>query len=256
MYDIDLKNKKFWRILRCSVDEQEVESFPQQTMTTDGCAERFGVVITQTHSYAGHSATNGDQVAPILALIEMKKDGADFDGFILDSYSRFARADADEARLYAECRDANLLILTDKEGLMMGQGTWAKRGAATDQNEGYARDVGRHISRKLVELIMKGLVPPTITFPWGLDREYYDSHGKAIFRVRRLPDGRRAVLDPEEPHAIRFCIPKAKGALNLRESEHSFKLVPGPVRREMSLERRRSQRSCQNRLRHRCRPAG
>jgi hypothetical protein len=227
MYEIEVKGKKFWRILRCSLDEQEEESFPQQRMTTDSCAERYGIDITYTKEFAGHSATSGDQVGPILELIDKKIDGADVDGFILDAYARFARSDVDEAQLYAACRNANLLILTDKEGLMMGPGTWAKRGATTDQNEGYARDVGRHLSRSIIKMILEGTIPPQLAFPWAMDREYYDPNGKATFRVRRLQDGRRAVLDPEPPHNVRFHMPRGNTRLGLLEKGHSFKWVPG-----------------------------
>lgn len=168
----------------------------------------------------------GSQVADIKQVIQRKLDGERFGGIILDAFSRFARNEADAARLYADCIDAELLIVTVKEGLLMGAGSWAKRGAAVDQSEGYTRDSGRNSNRGVARRITDELVSPSMRMPYGCDRIYYDQNDKPMFRLSTPPDGRRAIHDPDAPYAIRYYIPANETRFHLRRDQEWFQYAP------------------------------
>jgi len=88
----------------------------------------------------GFSATTGKQMGPLMNLIKRKLQGEDFDGLLAQNWGRFARDQQDGHRLYAECLNAGLLLVTRKDGLLAGRQSWIKRGLAGYEEEGYTRN--------------------------------------------------------------------------------------------------------------------
>jgi len=225
--DISLKNLKFIAVLRCSEEDQIETSIPQQRRACEDFAKEQGFKILRFEELGGYSATLGQQVEPLLSIIRRKLAGEQFDGILFDSYNRFIRSDVDGAKLYAEASDFELLLVTVKDGLMMGEGAWVKRGAATDQSVGYTKDLSRNLNRAIADLIENKKIPPTLCFVWGIDRLYYDQNGRKEFRVRKLADGRKEVMDPDPPFSHRYFIPKEARRLHLRQHNWKYVFVPG-----------------------------
>ena len=226
MPDIEVKGLTFWAVLRCSTDGQTEKSLPAQRTAIQRWADEKGIIIGKWIELGGVSATYSQQVEPLLLMIEEKHQGASFDGLLFDSYARFVRTEADGNLLYAKAVDAELLLATVKDGLLMGEGRWAIRGSAADQAQGYTRDLGRNTARTVGQLIEAGSIRPTTMFAFGLDREYYDKDGNVLFQVRKHPDGRLEVRDPNPPHAHRYFLPRGVPRLSLREPGGRFELVP------------------------------
>jgi hypothetical protein len=85
----------------------------------------------------------------------------------------------------------------------------------------------RNINRALAQMVEDGVIPASHGFPWGVDRVYYDEHGDAQFRVRRLSDGRKQVFDAFPPFHHRYFIPKKQRRLKLRQEDWRYEFAPG-----------------------------
>jgi hypothetical protein len=233
MADIELKGMTFWAVTRCSTTEQIEESLPAQREAITRWAKDKGIIIGKWIDLAGKSATYSEQMDDLLRIIEQKHSGAAFDGLLLDSYARFVRSEVDSNILYAKAIDAELLVATVKDGLLMGEGKWAIRGSAADQATGYVRDLGRNTARTVGQLTEQGIIPPTVQFVYGTIREYYGPDGNPTFQVVKHPDGRIEVRDHLPPHATLHFMPEGIPRLALRAKGGKFQLIPsGDIRSE------------------------
>jgi hypothetical protein len=227
MSEINLKGKRFVVVLRCSEPTQARSSIPQQRTACEKWLHDNGVEAIEWIVLEGYSATLGEQLDTLLDIFQRREAGEEFDGILLDSWNRFVRSEEDAATLFLRSIQTEVLVATAKDGLMAGEGSSFKRVCATEQSVGYVRDLSRNVNRAVDKLVEDGLITPSKGFPFGIDRIYFDEHGISQFRVRRLQDGSRVVMDVDEPHTVRYTIPASQRRLHLRQENWRFELCLG-----------------------------
>lgn len=199
MEQVNRRVRKAIAVARVSTDEQASRqaSIPKQLEIIEGYAKNQNIEIVGTLKLEGFSASKGEHWPKMRELIRRKQTKGDFEMVLLMDFSRFVRNIEDGNRMYAEFKEAEIDVLTAKEGKLEGKMAWLLRSLAMWEGQTFAENLAFHTSSGFTQAVKSGIIPPVVNPIYGVDKLFVGEDGKPHFILRHLYDGRKVKLDPK-----------------------------------------------------------
>lgn len=217
-------------VYRCSDEKQIKESLPQQRKATKHFIQKYKLIVVKEVEAPAVSASVRKHKKVIYGLLNDKKKGKlDFSVLLFSDPSRFTRTGRrDGNRMLAELADEGIMVVTVKDGLLVGKDGESR----TDQNlrdaEAYAENVAYNMSRGIEDAIEKGVLPHCTIAPYGTDRCYMSEDDKPLFILRNFGPGRKAKLDPVTREIKEILNHSYEDPAVIKQSHQKIVLVKGP----------------------------
>ncbi|CAN5407656.1 hypothetical protein BH09PLA1_BH09PLA1_01470 [soil metagenome] len=217
-----------YAVYRCSTGDQ-LNSIERQREACRKYAKEHGLIIVKEIVLEAKSATQGQQLVYLNAIIKDQIDGViHIGGILFSDFSRIARIADDAERFFLDARDAGLKIVTQKDGLIAGKHAWIKKGIAGEASEAFGENHSIQTNGGYTLSMVKGLIPHTGVAPYGVDRRFVSSTGEPLCILRRQPGGITLKLAPHPPHeVIETFVGKSRRRCVLRQGNDRIELVPG-----------------------------
>ncbi len=204
--------------------DQQINSIEDQTKSIDRVVTEFELDVVKEYADRGTSGstiTERDNLQTLLA--EAKALGILY--VLIYDISRLSRGgQTDFWEIVKKLKQAGVMIyscqhrmfVTEENGAIFG----IEASFARSHNVKHSRD----ITRTLIEGVRTRKSDPGRVPPFGFDRMRYDESGKAVERVRYLPDGNKVTMDPETGE-VRMRLNRSEALPKVKS--HRVELVPG-----------------------------
>lgn len=213
-------NARVYAYLRDSGHEHQEESIAQQEHEIRAWCNRRGVLLAQVYKDEATPGSKDENRAALAAMMNALRHGADVEGVVVWSGSRFAR-NATHAQFYrSEIRKLGYIYhsLTDKTAA--GPEALIFEALIDYKNQQFLEDLSIDVKRGLRSLVEDHGCMPGVP-PRGFKRE------KVIIGTRR--DGKervahRWVIDPETAHRVRRAFELRAAGLSLAQIQKETRL--------------------------------
>lgn len=230
--DPRLVGEPFVNLVRCSTDEQEHASIPDQLQVLNAFAERAGMIHAgDDFILPGVSGSHPGARTDIDKIIQRKRTRNDFTVLLVQDLSRLTRGGVEHggAIEFALAKEGIRLVFAANH-LPVGDHAGIVKSVEYYAAQQYARSVSFTSARGHMSAILDGRHAHCLRPPYGVDRLYVDSAGKPLHIVRNLPNGTQQKFDPNTRAVLQTYPKPIKGEEPIRcrkQSGERIILIPG-----------------------------
>ncbi len=230
-----LQNSRCFVLQRCSTKGQADTSLNNQTKSWESVIEDNYIDVVGREDLPGVTGSIPGARSDIDRIINLKKNGLDFDYLLLPNTDRFTRAGPLHGNaLLWDLEGAGITVYFAAENLFSDDRlSRTMLSFLFDAAQRTAMSISRGATMGNTNSYLEGRSPHSRRVPYGLDR-IYSVDGKDVSQLRNLPDGTQQMLDPKTREVIRtFGINPKKGtpAHYIKQKNEKVRFVPGdPLR--------------------------
>ncbi len=216
-------------IHRCS-DEKQIKDMDQQRKATSHFIAKYQLIAVKEIEAPAVSASVKKHKKVIYELLAQKKRGTlDFDVLLFADHSRFTRTGrTDGHRMLSELADEEIMVVTVKDGLLVGKEGESRADQNLRDSEAYAEAVAYNTSKGVEDAMEKGEIPHCTIAPYGTDRCYTSDDGTPLFILRDCGPGEKAKLDPVTREVVKVLKHTVYDPAVIKQSDQKIVLVKGP----------------------------
>ena len=209
---------------RRNSSDQQINSIEDQSKSIDRIVAEYGLDVVKEYTDRGVSGSTISERDSLRSMLcEVKALGILF--ILIYDISRLSRGgQTDFWEIVKKLKQAGVMIYSCQHRMFVTEENGAIFGMEASFARGHNVKHSRDITRTLIEGVQTRKSDPGRVPPYGFDRMRYDESGKAVERVRYLPDGFKVTMDPESGE-VRLRLKRFEALPKIKS--HRVELVPG-----------------------------
>ena len=229
-----LEGKRYICLVRCSTNEQEDTSIPDQLRVLHDYGQKHGMVHAgddEKLQLGGVSGSNPGTRLDIEQIIERKRTLNDFDILLVLDISRLTRGGVEHGgKIEFDLAAAGIKIVFASGQLPDGEYAGIIKSVGYYAAQEFAKNVSAAVARGQMSAISEGRQTYCLRPPFAVDRLYVSLDGRPLHIVRNLCNGTQQRLDPKTLAVLQTYPKPIKGQPPIRyrkQAGEHIDLIPG-----------------------------
>lgn len=229
-----LAGRRYICLARCSTNQQEEKSIPDQLQVLHDYAQKHGMIHAgddEQFHLGGISGSHPAARTDIEQIIERKKTVDDFSVLLVQDLSRLTRGGVEHGgKIEFDLAAAGIKVVFAGTHLPDGDHAGIVKSVEYYSAQQHAKSVSFGVARGQMSAILAGKQTHCLVPAYGIDRLYLTADAKPSCIIRNLPDGRQQRINPETLRVEQVYPMSMKGQPRIRygkQAGEKIVLIPG-----------------------------